>query len=370
MARAASLPSPLYAKRPGRQAGIADIGDPPRQRQTMVRPRLPLADNSGWLKHHPSAGPARGSHKSTSILDLDTAFRTSEDCLRHIFVARFGSNPPCPSCKRPINWYKLTRYQRFASACCGGSTINPMAGTLFEHSKIDLLLWFHAILLFTNSKNGISSHFLERHLGVSAKCAWRMCDRIRTHLALIEGRRKVGGKGKCVYVDEALIRGIRTDGRRGRGRAIVFGMIDDSVVCSMVVRNRSRQTLFPIMREHVDPESLIVTDSYGTYRRMSDYGWKQTTVNHSIGEWKNREGYSQAHIENYWAVLKRSIRGTHLHVGREFLWKYINEFNFRFNRRANMQSAFWDAISIYPKLDESMLSRELAGEEGSIRAEP
>lgn len=322
----------------------------------MVRPRLPLADNSAWLKQHPSQEKPSSTNKSTSITDLNFAFKTSEDCLRHIFFARFGSNPPCPLCKRPVNWYKIKNYQRFGSACCGGSSINPMAGTLFEHSKIDLLLWFHAILLFTNSKNGVSSHFLERHLGVSAKCAWRMCDRIRTHLALIEGRRYLGGRGKCVYIDEALIRGIRTDGRRGKGRAIVFGMIDDQFVCSMVVADRSRKTLLPIIRQYVDPESLIVTDSYSTYRRMSDYGWRQTTVNHSIGEWKNGDGYSQAHIENYWAVLKRAIRGTHLHVGREFLWKYINEFNFRFNRRADMRYAFWDAISNYPSLETSMFS--------------
>ena len=38
-------------------------------------------------------------------------------------------------------------------------------------------------------------------------------------------------------------------------------------------------------------------------------------------------------IEAYWAMIKRSIRGTHIHVSRKHLPKYLKEFEYRFNMR-------------------------------------
>ena len=38
-------------------------------------------------------------------------------------------------------------------------------------------------------------------------------------------------------------------------------------------------------------------------------------------------------IEGYWARLKLSIRGTHVHVSKQHLEKYVKEFEYRYNRR-------------------------------------
>jgi predicted RNA-binding Zn-ribbon protein involved in translation (DUF1610 family) len=45
-------------------------------------------------------------------------------------------------------------------------------------------------------------------------------------------------------------------------------------------------------------------------------------------------------IEGYWSLIKRSIRGTHVHVSAKHLQKYLGEFEFRYNLRHSPQVMF------------------------------
>ncbi len=58
-----------------------------------------------------------------------------------------------------------------------------MRGTIFEDSATSLRLWFLAIYLMATTRCGISSKHLEREIGVTYKCAWRMNDRIKKMLS-------------------------------------------------------------------------------------------------------------------------------------------------------------------------------------------
>ena len=49
-----------------------------------------------------------------------------------------------------------------------------MAGTPFERSRTPLQKWFYAMYLFTTSRHGVPAKELQRQLGVTYKCAWRM----------------------------------------------------------------------------------------------------------------------------------------------------------------------------------------------------
>lgn len=312
--------------------------------------------------------------RGTSIREFYDKFPDDDACISHAFAVRYGADYPCPGCGRQTKWYRVRKRVRYANTCCGGRSLSPIAHTLMGASKISPQLWFYAMLLFANSRNGVATHFLQRHLGLSYKAAWRMGDRIRTHLALLEAPRQFGGPGQLVHVDETLIRGIRTSTAKGAGRAILFGIADAQAVGTFVVKNRRRTTLMPLIKAKIHPGSTIVTDSYSTYRHLSDYGWRHTTVNHSRGEWTNADGISQARIEQHWAALKRAIRGTHLHVERDFLWKYLKEYEFRANRRERSAQLFWDMIASFPPFAEDQI-REVRrqmdrGWEGSPDAPP
>ena len=45
-------------------------------------------------------------------------------------------------------------------------------------------------------------------------------------------------------------------------------------------------------------------------------------------------------IEGFWSLLKRSIKGTHVHVSAKHLSKYLGEFEFRYNLRHSPQVMF------------------------------
>ncbi|MDF8335549.1 IS1595 family transposase [Novosphingobium cyanobacteriorum] len=288
--------------------------------------------------------------KGTSRKVLQRAFPDNDACLNHIFHARMAGDYRCFKCRQERRWYRIAGFRRYATACCA-SSFAPTGRTVMHRSSIPLTDWFEIMLLFANSKNGVTGHFIERHLGIAYKSGFRMADRIRTHMALLECDRKIGGPGKLVHIDEALLRGIRTNGVRGGGRAIVFGMCDETATIALAVPDRKAATLLPLIDRHVLPGSILVTDAYHSYSQLAARGWNHEIVNHSRGEWVNANGFGQASIEAYWGVFKRTIRGTHLHVSRANLWKYIGEFNFRYNRRHVPHEIFWDMIEHFPDFD-------------------
>lgn len=53
-------------------------------------------------------------------------------------------------------------------------------------------------------------------------------------------------------------------------------------------------------------------------------------MNHNIGEYVSGD-VSTNQAESYFAQLKRSLDGTHHHVSRRHLHRYVSEFDFRFS---------------------------------------
>jgi transposase-like protein len=97
-----------------------------------------------------------------------------------------------------------------------------------------------------------------------------------------------------------------------------------------VIRNRHAKALQGVVREMVEPGSTIYTDSHMSYRGLSrDY--LHAYVNHAI-EYVNGAVHSNS-VENFWSLLKRSIKGTYVSVDPHHLNAYVGEQTFRFNER-------------------------------------
>ena len=64
--------------------------------------------------------------------------------------------------------------------------------------------WIYALYLFTTTRHGLSAKELQRQLGVTYKCAWRMGHQIRKYMAKVDGDGTLNG---IVELDEACIRG-------------------------------------------------------------------------------------------------------------------------------------------------------------------
>ena len=61
------------------------------------------------------------------------------------------------------------------------------------------------------------------------------------------------------------------------------------------------------------------------YASLGKYGYHHDTVNHGAGEYARGKTHTNT-IEGFWSQIKRSIRGTHVHVSAKHLPKYLGEF--------------------------------------------
>lgn len=270
--------------------------------------------------------------KTFTVQDFYTRFPDDSACLDHLMKLRFGDELDCPKCGRYAKFYRIKKMPAYACEWCGHH-IHPMAGTFFKRSHTALQKWFYAMYLFTTTRHGVPARELQRQLGVTLKTAWRMGHEIRKHMAKVDGDPPLSGH---VEVDETYIGGRRAGGKRGRGapgKTVVFGMLErGGDVMTRVVANVRRQTLESHILDKIKRGSVISSDELGSYRALARHGYDHGTVNHSADEWVRGATHVNS-IEGFWSQLKRSIRGTHVHVSAKHLPKYLGEFEFRYNMR-------------------------------------
>jgi len=208
-------------------------------------------------------------------------------------------------------------------------------GTIFEASHIPLRFWLQAMFLMTSSKKGISANQLHRILGITLKSAWFMCHRIREAMAPAAGSEPLGGLGKIVEADETFV-GSKPGFKRRRGvthKMKVLSLVErGGSVRSVRVPNLSRSGIEKIIRENVDLESRIMTDTAAYYRKPLLGFAGHETVNHLQEEYVRGEVYTNT-LEGYFSLFKRGMRGVYQHCREKHLHRYLAEFDFRYNAR-------------------------------------
>ena len=214
-----------------------------------------------------------------------------------------------------------------------------------HRTHLPLHKWFYAMFLFSTTRHGVAAKELERQLDISYKSAWRMAHEIRKYMAEVDGDWPLDGD---IEADETYVGGRTTGGKRGRGapnKTVVFGMLErDGDVMANVVPNVRKRTLLPIVAANVEQGSTIHTDELRSYRGLDRAGYRHRTVNHGAGEYVSKGSHVNS-IEGFWARLKLSIRGTHVHVSHKHLQKYVKEFEYRYNRRKRPDAIFGDLVA-------------------------
>ena len=104
-------------------------------------------------------------------------YPNDEACLQKIFESGFENGVVCEKCGLKDGFHLVPGRKFYACVC--GSAISPTAGTIFHKSPTSLKTWFLVMFLMSASKNGVAAKEVERQVGVTYKCAWRMCHQIR-----------------------------------------------------------------------------------------------------------------------------------------------------------------------------------------------
>jgi len=257
-------------------------------------------------------------------------------CLLAILERRYGKVDACPKCGIVG---QLSRIEgRRAFACKEGCHIYPCAGTIFEHSPTPLTDWFYAMYLMTATRNGVSGKELQRQLGVTYKCAWRIGHQLRILMSERAKAQYPGPLSGHVEVDETFVGGRRHRSKPRRhgdraDKAVVMGIVQrGGPLIGKVVRSTDAMSLIPEVMENVAPGTTVNTDEWRPYKNLPSLGYVHVSLHHDREEWVKGIHHTNT-IEGFWSHLKRGIRSTHVSVSKQHLQKYVDEFAFRFNNR-------------------------------------
>lgn len=269
---------------------------------------------------------------------------TNDDAAReHLEALRWPSGPVCPHCGGTERNVRLQgESTRPGLLFCGDcrSQFTVTVGTVFERSKVPLHKWVLATHLLCSSKKGMSAHQLHRTLGVTYKTAWFMSHRIREAMGETpEAQGPLGGGEAPVEVDETYWGNKQpkgTFGKRGAGghhQMKVVSLIErGGKVRSFQFETIHGGTLRETLSKHIAAAATVHTDESAFYRPLYRIFAKHETVNHRRGEY-SRNGVTTNSVESYFAILKRGLVGTFHHVGEQHLFRYMKEFDFRYNTR-------------------------------------
>lgn len=271
-------------------------------------------------------------------------FADYSNCRKAVEAIRWPDGVvKCPTCgSEKVSYLAAARVYK----CYGKhprAKFSLKVGTIFEDSPLGFDKWLPALWLITNCKNGISSYELARALGVTQKSAWFMLSRLRLALQG-DGSGKMSGH---VEVDETFIGGKARNmhkakrdrvirGTGGMGKVAVMGLLSrhgkdgHSTVRLSVVENRRKAALQARVREHVRRGAKVYTDGLLSYDGLAN-DYVHNVIIHAE---KYVDG--QVHTngcENFWSLLKRSLKGTYVSVEPFHLFRYLDEQAFRFNQR-------------------------------------
>lgn len=259
-----------------------------------------------------------------------------------LVVSRKGVPARVLKSGKVVEAYTLTRRIWNCKAC--KKQFTAKVGTIFEDSPVGLDKWLPAVWMIVNAKNGVSSCELHRSLGVTQKTAWFMAHRIR--MALESGSFNM--MGGVVEVDETYIGGLarkmnnaqrKRAGIKGTGginKTPVMGLLErhsgkgKSRVHAEVIPVANGREMVPRVRKYVLFDSEVHTDQHGGYRKLKEE-YDHKVIDHA--EAYVKDGVHTNGMENFWSLLKRTIKGTYIHCAPFHLHRYLGEQVYRFNER-------------------------------------
>lgn len=272
-------------------------------------------------------------------------FQDENKAREALEAIRWPDGPVCPHCGNsdPDKLAKVEGKKKthrpglfYCNECKGQFTVT--VGTVFERSKVPLTKWWMAAHMLNSGKQGVSAHEIHRQLGVTYKTVWFMMHRLREAMKSTKGG-AMGGDGGVVIADETYwgntskrAKGWKKGHRHKQG---VVGLVDPATgeARAFHVKPATAQSVRKILVKNASRKSALVTDESHLYNKVGEEFGQHQTVHHTRGQYVNSQGFTTNHVENFFGVFKRGMRGVYTFCGEQHLQRYLDEFSFRYTNR-------------------------------------
>jgi transposase len=177
---------------------------------------------------------------------------------------------------------------------------------------------------------GVTARSAADLVGINHKTAAFFFHRLREVIA--EQLTQSAPFGGEVELDESYFGGHRK-GKRGRGaggKVAVFGILKrGGRVYTIVPPNLCRESLMPIIRAKIVPDSVVYTDCYTVYDILDVSGFRHHRINHLEAFVRDKHNHING-IENFWNQAKRTL-SRYNGIPRKHFELFLKEAEFRFN---------------------------------------
>lgn len=118
-----------------------------------------------------------------------------------------------------------------------------------------------------------------------------------------------------------------------------------------MLENVKQKTIAPIIKNVINPGTLIYTDEYKIYGRLPAWGYQHKTVCHGKGEYARDEdgdGFHEVHVntvEGCWSLLRSWLR-PHRGISQEKLPYYLALFEFVYNLKRRGKGLLNDLVGL------------------------
>jgi transposase-like protein len=283
-----------------------------------------------------------------------------EKCFDFLRKERWPKGIRCPKCtsnRVKKNGHKDSDplCQKYKCRNCG-RRFNDFSGVFLAKKHHPISVW--VVMLYLMGIN-LSNSQIAAELDLDVDVAQTMTMALRRDIYDRKPGCKLTGVVECdeVYVKaghKGHPEAVRRKNRQGRRRGLkgapgrgtlekekppVLGIIQRSGdVAIFMLPDVQRKTIEPILRSVIEPGSLVNTDEYIIYGKLTEWGYEHKTVCHANAEYARDEdgdGFCEVHvntIEGFWSLLRSWLR-PHRGVSQENLPYYLGFFEFIHNVR-------------------------------------
>jgi transposase-like protein len=203
--------------------------------------------------------------------------------------------------------------------------------------KLSLITAFEIIYRVAVSKKGLSCIAIAREYGVNQKTATLIRTKIQAAMSSSESFPLIGE----VHVDEFFVggpeelkQGRSLDSKKRKATIaveVLQGQKGIGRVYALQIENFSCEELRKIFDKHLTADTFIVADKWSGYKPL-----KKEYPN--MVQRKSEKGKNFPELHLMIMNLKSWLKGIHHKISHHRFQAYLNEFTYRFNRRAFIET--------------------------------